>query len=440
MIDSYAAVVDALIAADPFRWTWAPRAATPPVTHPALTRRLGVLRDRTVAEGGGRTVADLLPLLKGAATSQRAGRFPDIPALGGRRPLVLAHGPSLQGLLPTLVKNRAELYLVAPLRTALRLADAGLVPDVTVLADATPFTYSQAVAAWHRSSNDSRRALQQRSVLLAEPFAPGTIQEDFARVRWFDDGLGALPRTARLPFWGSALLPSIFLPLALGGTRVAVGGMDMGSQRGRARRTWSGVPTRVDPALATPLALIEAVATALPGCFVDVTATSVAKRGYVSMPLEQWLREPAAAGVETVPGPTVAMSELQAQVVAMAETFGSTTFAAMGATAERIMALADAGDTGTELAGLVDEMEGKFATDHVFRTSLALIGPDLHYLRSFWDLRAAGLTSRNPAVSLRMKSRLIGPELAGLGPAYARWIAQIREACNACPPKPLATQ
>jgi hypothetical protein len=426
---TYERVSHALLVADPFRWTWGPPAGASPRVTPALERRVARLRARASAEHVGRAMGDIAHLLGGVDPARRFGLFPDVPRLGGRHPVVLAHGPSLQTLLPVLAAHRDRLYLVAPLRTALRVAEAGVFPDIAVLADAAVQTSELSVRAWKSAPADRRRVLEEHATLLTEPLAPVAIHRGFARVRVFDNGLGWLPPEGTLPFWGSALLPSVCLPLALGAPAVAIGGMDMEASHGRACRTWSGRSACLDPKLAVAHGLLEALGVSLPGRFVDLSADSIAKRGFELMNVERLLAQPTASGTEVVPGATMSVADALHHVLAAADAFGST-ITGMTAVASRVCALAASEQRSPELERLVRQMEHEWAEESAPKAALSLLQP--RYLRALWQLREAGFTPQNPQAAVRMKARLIGPEIAGLESAYSEWLAIIRTAAG-CP-------
>jgi len=421
-------VLRTLVALDPFRWTWSDRASAPRGVS-ALRHRLERLRERAQAGHAGRGMGDVAHLLRLVDPARAFGAFPDVPPLAGRHAVVLAHGPSLRALLPSIAAQRDRLYVVAPLRTALQLADAGVWADVVVLADAAAETSALSLAAWQAAPVAHRRTLQAQATLVTEPLAPAGVHGGFAQVRAFDDGLGWMPADAALPFWGSAMLPSVCLPLALGAPTVAIGGMDMGATHGRAGRTWSGRATRLDPKLTIALGLLEALGTALPGRFVDLSADAIVKRGFQAVDVPGLLARPVAEGDRVVhPRYVVRAADALRSLVGEADRFGEIV-AGMAATASRVCALVAADDRSPELASLVDEMEHAWAHEPGCRSALRLLQPP--YLRALWQLREAGLTSRDPRASASMKARLIGPEIAGLEGAYRQWLTVIRDAAGA---------
>jgi hypothetical protein len=377
-------------------------------------------------------MGDLAHRLEALDPARRFELFPGGLSLDGRQPVVLAHGPSLRALLPSLIARRDRLYVVAPLRTALHLADGGLCPDVVVHADAAAWTCDLSLQAWGSASAGARRALEEKATLVTQPFVPTAIHQGFRRACVFDDGLGWLAEESTLPFWGSALLPSICLALALGARKIAVGGMDMGASCGRRSRTWRGARMFLDPKLEVAHGLLEALAATWPGRFVDLSPDSIVKRGFVQIDLNAWLVEPARAGASAGPqsgGRTICIADALRHV---AEKAGAFTGAVgqMTAVASRVCALSAAGEeAGAELKGLLTQMEQQWAEDSTCRNVLSLLQPP--YLWSFWQLRAAGFTPRNPERSMRMKAKLIGPEIADLEKTYSTWLAMLREAARA---------
>jgi hypothetical protein len=425
---TYDLVSRTLVALDPFRWTWGCRAPSPPRGTAALQRKLSQLRERAQAHHAGRGMADVAHLLRSVDPSRPFRVFPDVPPLDGRHPIVLAHGPSLHVVLPAIAAHRDRLYVVAPFRTALRLAEANVWADAVVLVDAAPQTSEFSVRAWQSVPVSHRRELERRSTLVMEPLAPAVIHAGFSRACVFDDGLGWLPPSAALPCWGSALLPSMCLPLALGAPTVAVGGMDMGATFGRAARTWSGRQMRVDPKLAVAHGLLEAVGTALPGRLIDLSGDSVFKRGFELQDIAGLLGRPAARSVaRAAPQVTVRAGQVLRHVLAVADAFGETV-KEMTTHAARVCALLDTEDRSSELHSLIETMEYEWAREPRCRAALSLLQPP--YLRAMWQLRDAGFRSRNPLVSATMKGRLIGPEIAGLETAYREWLAVIRTAAQ----------
>ena len=84
-----------------------------------------------------------------------------------------------------------------------------------------------------------------------------------------------------------------------------------------------------------------------------------------------------------------------------------------------------------ELPQLVARMEQEWAQEPRYRAALALGQPS--YLRALWQLRAAGFEPQNARVSVQMKARLVGPEIAGLEAGYSKWMAAIQDAAGGPP-------
>ncbi len=419
---TYDRLATALISLDPFRWPWGPAGVAVPRGTRRIARRLARLAAVATARRGGRALDDLPQRIASVDPAGSYGIFPDLPPLDGRHPVVLAHGPSLRALVPALAAHRDRLYLVAPLRTALRLAEGGVRPDVAVLADVASVAYDLSQQAWDAAPAVIRRSLEADVPLVTEPLAPAAIHAGFARVRLFDDGLGGLPSAARLPFWGSALLPSLCLPLALGATTVGVGGLDMGAPNGPARRTWRGSPMFLDEALEVTHGVLECLAEALPGGFVDLTMDSVAKRGWVPATIRELLDRPAAPVTPLASAGAMAAADVLRHVLDRADTLAQTVSAIVGA-GSRIGALAEA-PVCDALAALVRQAEEAWADDPGARAALSLVHTP--YLRSLWELRDLRVEPRDAGTATIMKARLIGPEIAALGPAFERWIGAIR--------------
>jgi hypothetical protein len=425
---TYDLVSRTLVALDPFRSTWHVRSAAPPRGTAALWRRLLRLRTRAQGEQAGRSLGDIAHLLRFVDPARAFGVFLGVPPIDDRQPIVLAHGPSLRTLLPAIAAERQHLYVVAPLRTALRLAEADVWPDVVVLADAAPQTSEISSRAWQAAPASVRQGIEARATLVIEPLAPAAIHRGFPNVRVFDGGIVGLPSEATLPFWGSALLPSVCLPLALGAATVAVGGMDMGASHGRASFTWSGRATRLDPQLSVAHGVLEALATALPGRCFDVSAESVVKRGFAHAALTDLIARPKphAASVPD-PGVSVRASDVLDHVLDAAAACGGAV-SLMAAVASRVCDLVTEGDASRELSALIETMECDWAREPGCRNALSLLQPP--YLRALWQLRAAGFTSRDPRASARMKGKLIGPEIAALADAYKECLTAIRGAAR----------
>ncbi len=423
---NYPQVARALITMDPFRWSWGPRPAAPPEGTARLRSRLERLRRISLERYPGRGMGEVAHLLAGADATRPFGIVPDVPRLAGRHPIVLAHGPSLEDLLPHLIDHRDELYVIASLRTAIVIAGRGLWPDVAVLADAAAPAYEVSQRAWSSADPALRSTLEREVTIVVEPLAPAAIHWEFRRACLFDDGLDWLPPESQLPFWGSALLPSLCLPLVLGAPSVAIAGMDLRAAHGRQSRTWAGEVTRRNPAFDVGHGLLESLAMALPDCFVDLTADSIVKRGFSHESLDAYLARPAATTAIPWSGAIARTGAALACMVSAAERFGHT-IGAMTSAAARVAELAEH-DVSLELSTLVRMMEVDWATDTTYRSALDLIQPP--YLRSLWLLREAGFTPRDPSVATRMKARLIGPELAGLQRAYERWLGVVRTAAT----------
>ncbi len=428
---TYETVAPLLVDMDPFRFNWQPVPACADRQTASIQRRLAGLRDRARAEQAGRGMREIAHQIASVDSSRAFGVFPDVPILAGRHAVVLAHGPGLSALLPTLSRFRDRLYVVAPFRTALRLAAAGIWPDIMVLADAAVPTAEISIAEWQALKGSMRRQFEEHVTLVTEPLAPAAIHQGFSRVRVFDNALGWLPAPAQLPYWGSALLPSLCIPLALGASTVAIGGMNMTAARGRRCRTWAGEAVRLDPGQEVPHGLLEVLAAAIPGRFLDLTPDAVVKRGFIVGGIDDLLARPAGGLQPAAVTAPVYASDLLHHTLQAAHSFGDT-IARMSAIAGRVTELSRSDGDLTELHRLVETMECDWAREPACLEALALLQPP--FLQSLWRLRRAGYTAQNAAVATRMKAKLIGPEIASLDGAYRQWLDAIRAGASGLGP------
>jgi hypothetical protein len=426
---TYSIVANTLVALDPFRRVWGPHDVVIPRGAAALRASLEPLR-RSAGETASVGLSDIAHHVGRLDPARAFGVFPDVPRPGNRHPVVLAHGPSLRELVGSLRAHRDRLYIVAPFRTALRLASDEIIPDVVVLADGIDGTSELSIQAWQTTPAEQRRALETQATLLTGSLPPAVIHGGFARATAFDDGLGWPGPEAALPFWGSALLPSICVPLALGARSVAIGGMDMTATSGRPCRNWNGESLRLDPKLRIAHRLLEVVASALPARMVDLSGNSVTKRGFERVELDAVVAQAITAPRSAAEPPRRHVRGAGAldRVLSAADGF-ATTVAAMSATGARTVALCSSGNASPDLAAVVEQMERNWMREPDCRAAVLLLQPP--YLRALWRLREAGISSRNPAVSTLMKARLVGPEIAGLEGVYHEWLAAIRHAVDA---------
>lgn len=412
----------ALVAADPYRWI-----APAPIRRLSaretgrLLRRLVSLAPRALAIQPARGLAQATDLIEAADLDRPLGLVPDVPPVAGRHPVVLAHGPSLAGAAASIAQHRQRLYVIAPLRTALRLAEMGVVPDVVTLADVSPYAHATTEAAWRGAPEAARRALGEGATLVTEALAPRALTAPFRRACVFDDGLGWLPAPSLLPWWGSALVPSLALALRLGGGAVAIAGVDMMAARGRRSMAWSGEPACVAPAMEVALALLEAIAAALPGRLVDLSPHSIAKRGFACEPIERFVDRAVPPGEGAARMPATAASAIVEPMRRRAATL-EPVIRRMAATAARVCELVDRERSGPELQALVEEMEDDWRVEPSHAAVLTLAQPS--YLASIQQLRAAGIASQDRAAAARMKARLVGPEVAAIEATYRQWLSR----------------
>ncbi|MEW6320993.1 MAG: hypothetical protein AB1635_07880 [Acidobacteriota bacterium] len=406
--DTWTRVCNALIAADPTVFSLPRRGG-----HRA--RRLARLAAASGIAGPGLPLAELVARVDDLAVAGPISAVGHLRLPADRRPLIAAHGPSLDASLPAIQRARDRIWLVAPFRTALVLAARGVVPDVTVLADRGHVPYAVTAAAWADATPAVRERLARASTLVIEPLAPRNLQTAFARVAIFDPGLGVLPPAHRLPFWGYALVPAFALPVALGAREVAIVGIDLAAATGPARKTWAGAPVRLDGRMATLLALLEELAAVVHA--VDLSATALRKRGFVHRPPEflttpplahRHRRAPAAGAARVARMAAVARARIAAQLPVIDRLHGH---------AREALALLETPDAALDsaararLAALVHEALATWPRNRSVRMALDLTQPT--FLPAVWQAGAPTLAHlRASPAALRRTARLIFGDLA----------------------------
>lgn len=151
-------------------------------------------------------------------------RHLDVPA--DRVPVVVAHGPGFSDVIADLVANRNRVWLIAPFRSALRLIDADVVPDVILLADRDTWPVASSLEQWRQLPAAHSRRLRA-AALVVDAFAPAEIVMQFSRVYSFDCGLGC---GTTLPLHGIGVLAAVSLSLVLGHRHLGVTGADLSSR------------------------------------------------------------------------------------------------------------------------------------------------------------------------------------------------------------------
>lgn len=396
----------------------------------ALARRLTRLRELAARSGVGPPLHHLAHRLREVARVGPLTLFPDVPSLAGRRALVVAHGPSLAALLPAILGAREQLYVIAPFRTALPLADAGVVPDVVVMAYPAAGAHEVCEEAWRNATAETRRRLTGQSTLLADLFAPPAILEHFGRVRVFDDGTGFLPDAARLPCWGIALVTALACALRLGAPAVAIAGVDLAGPNGRRHKDWTGRPVRLAPRMEVLHRLLGVLATAAVE-FVDLSAGAVTKAGFTHESLADFLRRAAAPARPAIPPVQVAAGAVTALMLREAARWARAG-RDMAEVAGRAVRLADSADPASRalLAEAVNQMERAWPVNPECQTVVRLLQP--RYLRALWQLGPALKPLHNHTATCR-KAKLVGGEFVDLIGAFEQSLEALRHAPDVHP-------
>ncbi len=337
--------------------------------------------------------------------------FPDVPPATGRHALVVAHGPSLAAQLPGILEARDRLYVIAPFRTALPLAEAGIVPDVVVMAYPAPGAHAVCEEAWRNAPAEVRLRLTKQSTLLVDLFGPPRLFGQFQSVRAFDGGTGFLPDAARLPCWGIAVVTALACALRLGARSVAMAGVDLTGPSGRRHQDWAGRPVRLDSRMEVLRKLLGLFATTTAD-FVDLSTTAATKAGFIHESLADFLRRPPAPAQPAAP-PMQVSADAVADLLAGKAVRWLRVGREMAEVAERAVRLAGSPDPASRrpLAEALEQMEHAWPDSPPCRMVAQLLQPK--YLRGLWQL-GSGLTPLHAEVALRRKAVLVGGEFVDL--------------------------
>lgn len=421
---SYDRVAAALTWHDPRNMQWDARGADP--LSARVERRLDQLRAHATLATGGRSAIEAYARLCELGGAVSPGSIPQA-AIGHRLPLVLGQGPSLDGLVPVIRSQRDRFCLIVPYRTAVHLCRSDVWADIVVLADrgTTPYRISEAL--WSETPASSRRRLARTSTLLMDPFAPAPIYQAFDRVCLLDDGTGQHGNNLPLPFWGLALLTCLALPLALGARCAAIGGIDLHAAAGRPRRTWAGDTARLDPRFA-PLATLLEVLALCDRTVVDVSASSIAKRGFTHEPLDALARRTPSFAPATAPAPaTEDWARANARQVLVSLDHEARVVASIQGHAAHGLQLTeqpDGPEAHGELARVLDLIEGRWLTEPGYRDVIARMRPV--YLTTLTRLNKMRVQAVNPREAVRRKTRLVCAELVDLAEEYQHHLESIR--------------
>jgi hypothetical protein len=408
---------------DPHNLQWRPRAGAPLAAR--VEQRLARLRTASTLWMLGRSMAETFDRF-GQLAPMRAFGSIDRFTVGDRRPLVLAHGPSLSAILQAIRKHRDRLFVIAPMRTALHLAAHKIWVDLAVLADRGTTPYAVTETAWAETPSATTERLRRAAAILIEPFAPVRIYEGFGRIAVLDDGTGLSGGGTAVPFWGNALIAGVAVPLALGAHRVAVGGIDLKGAAGRPRATWRGEPTRIDARYAALLGVLEVLASG-DRELVDVSPDSVSKRGFRCEPLDRYARRAALPLVNresaaASPTLTTVVTDLLGRFEELEPIVES-----MRAAARRGLELLDQPDSiacREQLEVIVDTMERRWPQDERFSRAITVMQPG--YLMMLIELQKMNVQPVNPSEAVRRKARLMCAELDGLAADYRLGLAAAR--------------
>jgi hypothetical protein len=427
---SYDDVAAALMWHDPRNQHWQPRTVAP--LPDRVEHQLAVLRHRATLSMRGQSMADTFDRLRHLAQQRAFGTIHDV-VIGDRLPLVLAHGPSLGAVVPAIREARDRLFVITPYRTAVYLAAADIWPDVVVLADrgATPYRISDTL--WSETAEATRERVGRTCTLVMDPFAPESIWSRFGRRILLEDGTGLSATQAPLPFWGFALLTCLALPLALGASTAAIGGIDLKAAAGRRRSTWDGESVHLDPRFATLVALLETLASC-DRTLVDLTGSSIAKRHFRQESIQAYLRRPAArvaSGEPRLPAPDAwlsrALTQLLAHLEAQASIVGS--IRARAEEGLRVTGTPDSAERRRRIAELLDTIECHWPEDPRFREVVATMQPT--YLVTLAQIRKTGVRPVHPERAAWRTARLVCLELAELAQDHGRRLAEARSAASA---------
>jgi hypothetical protein len=347
--------------------------------------------------------------------------FPAVPSIAGRHPIVVAFGPSVAPLIPAIQARRDRLCVITPFRTAVSLAEAGVMADVVVLSYPSPGGYPECEASWRAASSDIRRHFTTHSTLLIEPFAPPVLWKEFDSVRVFDDGGGMLGDESQLPSWGLSLIPALTYAVRLGAPAVAIAGVNLTAPKGRRLTNWLGQPVRLPMRLEVLYRLLGLLG-ATRTTFVDLVQEAVRKPGFVHESLDAFLSRPAAPPRARVRPVTVSAGQIADRIA------GSTSNLArlvreMAEVAGRAVRLARENKPADRvaLAAAVETMERHWRYDVANQAVVQLLQPT--YLRALWELPI--VKPLNAEVAANQKARLIGGEFLDLVGTFESVMAEI---------------
>lgn len=424
---TYDRVATALMWHDPRNLHWQPRPETPLGVR--AEQRLERLRHAASLSMRGASMADAFGHLRALARERTVGTIDEID-IGHRLPLILAHGPSLSDLLPSIRTHRDRLCLIVPYRTAVHLAAFDMWADVVVLADRGPTPYRISDTLWTETPDEIRTRLARHATLVMDPFAPASIHGAFERIVLLEDGTGLSGSQSPLPFWGFALLTCLALPLARGAKVAAMGGIDLKAASGPARRTWDGASVHLDPRFAGLASLLEILAS----CdreLVDVSAPAIAKRHFRYQTIDEYAQRPVSGTLETATPPPVqhdwlgrALTHLLAHFEAQASVVA--TIRSQAEEGLRLTAGPRVPGQYDRIAGLLSTIERQWRDDPRFRDVLATMQPT--YLMSLTGVRKSGVSPVNAEDAAWRTTKLICLELADLAEDHARRLASAREA------------
>jgi hypothetical protein len=235
----------------------------------ALAEPLARLRRGWSLMAPGEPLEDARTRIERLARAERLPAISTCPVPSDRHAVIVAHGPSLEVHRAALTAARERLWIVAPFRTALRLAGGRLLPDVIVLAERDARPIHSTVAAW-KTLPERQRACLSQLPFVVDPFAPPEVYESCPYVYGFDSGFGS---GAALPFHGFGVLTALSLALERGHHRVALAGVN------------------VDKRLA---AALEVLACATDIECIDLEAGATSHRGWWHVPVDAYVAAPCA--------------------------------------------------------------------------------------------------------------------------------------------------
>lgn len=313
----------------------------------------------------------------------RLPRLPDarqLPLPADRLPLVVAHGPGLTEAIAAIVANRGRVLLIAPFRSAVRLIEAGIVPDVIVLADRDTWPIGAALQQWRALPPDQSRRLSA-ATLVVDAFAPAEVVQRFTRACTFDSGLGC---GTALPFHGFGVLVAVSLALVLGHRRVAIAGVDL------------------EPASRLG-ALLKMLGEA---SHVRLAAVSGGLASALECGPQAGLREePPQTGLAPSP-------------IACARRVAATELDTLARLLRQVEQAAHWSPDDPRVTGLVEDISGGWRVNAT--VAAAVQRADLRWLTEMWELAERSIVPIDGRRATRMTARLILPELAAALEAHLR--------------------